>query len=97
MCQIPRMRRAFGSSFTLALFIIDLACLAYLSVLSVSSMLVLAGLIVANMAVFELPPKDSFSSLKNVKQNINGTHIKLTNSKKEPHQGFLNENTKYLF
>jgi hypothetical protein len=41
-----------------------LACLAYLSVLRVSSTWALDGLIVANIAVCELPPRLSFNSLK---------------------------------
>ena len=41
--------------------------LSYLRVLRVSSMWVLAGLIVANMAVFEFPPKLSFNILVQLK------------------------------
>ena len=60
---LPLMSLAFGSSLTLAWLIIDLACFAYLSVLSVSSTWKLDGPIVASIAVFELPPRLSFSNL----------------------------------
>lgn len=45
------------------MLIIKQACLAYRRVLSVSSILLAAGLIVAIIAVFEFPPRLSFSSL----------------------------------
>jgi hypothetical protein len=54
---------SFFSSLTLAILTIRRAWVAYLSVLSVSSMLLAAGLTVAIMAVFEFPPRLSFNSL----------------------------------
>ena len=58
------MRPALRSSLTLAAVTMLRACAAYLSVLSVSSTLLPAGLTVATMAVFEFPLRLSFSSLR---------------------------------
>eukprot|EP00160_Parvularia_atlantis_P014531 Unigene3677_Nuclearia_a/m.11212 Unigene3677_Nuclearia_a/g.11212 ORF Unigene3677_Nuclearia_a/g.11212 Unigene3677_Nuclearia_a/m.11212 type:complete len:570 (+) Unigene3677_Nuclearia_a:1-1710(+) len=57
-----RMMRAFASSFTTARLTMFFALLAYRSVLSDSSKLIAAGLIVATMIVFEFPPRLSLSS-----------------------------------
>lgn len=57
------MSLALRSSLTLAAVTMLRACAAYLSVLSVSSTLLPAGLTVAIMAVFEFPLRLSFSSL----------------------------------
>ena len=61
------MSRALGSSFTRAKLMMLRACLAYRSVLSVSSMWMLDGLMVASMAVLEFPPRLSFNILKHEK------------------------------
>lgn len=57
------MSAALRSSLTLAAVTMLRACAAYLSVLSVSSTLLPAGLTAATMAVFEFPLRLSFSSL----------------------------------
>lgn len=59
----PLINFAFISSLTLAILTIRRAWVAYLSVLSVSSMLLAAGLMVAIIAVLEFPPRLSFRSL----------------------------------
>lgn len=59
------MSLALVSSLTLATLMIMRACLAYRSVLRLSSTLLPAGLRVAIMAVLEFPPRLSFNSLDN--------------------------------